>query len=260
MNAMFHGVARPGSVVTFRNLFLHPMDKAPQIDGYRDEWVHVENNFSALQSVDDTLEARIFLGQHGRYLYLLLGVKDPQVALGEQGDAVDLALTDGNGMLQRYRIQPQAPGWVVARRLGPDPKQTDAVDYEAAIRGEWQPHEQGYTLELRFPRDLVQDRLSLRFYDSHSRQLLASGHMFPADATRTHRGTLGPARTGADLGHAAGHAGMGHRSPGPGDRTGRPARYRRTTQRRSAPDALVHPATDPGGTPTRGRCRGRPAG
>jgi len=181
-DAIFHGVARPGSVVTFRNLFLHPMDKAPQIDGYRDEWVHVENNFSALQSVDDTLEARIFLGQHGRYLYLLVGVKDPQVDYGEDGDAVDLALTDSKGMLQRYRIQPQAPGWVVARRLGADPQQNDAVDYEAAIRGEWQPHEQGYTLELRLPRDLLQDRLSLRFYDSHSRQLLASGHMFPADS------------------------------------------------------------------------------
>ena len=25
-DAIFHGVARPGSVVTFRNLFLHPMD------------------------------------------------------------------------------------------------------------------------------------------------------------------------------------------------------------------------------------------
>jgi len=214
---IFHGVARPGSVVTFRNLYLHPLEKAPQIDGYRDEWESFENNFSVLQSVDDTLEARIFLAGHGRYLYLLLGVKDPQIAFGEQGDAVDLALTDGAGRLQRYRIQPRAPGWVVAKRLGseqdlsekdsfeqdfsegigfeqdfpegnsfeqnsPEQGSSDTADYEAAIRGEWQPHTQGYTLELRFPRELVHERLSLRFYDSHSGQVLASGHMFPAEA------------------------------------------------------------------------------
>ena len=89
--SVFHGVARPGSLLTFRNLFLHPLDKAPQIDGYRDDWVHSANNFSVLQSVDDSLEARILLGQHGRYLYLLLGVKDPQVDYGEEGDVVDLA-------------------------------------------------------------------------------------------------------------------------------------------------------------------------
>ncbi len=182
---VFHGVARPGSVVTFRNLYLHPLEKAPQIDGYRDEWAPFDNNFSTLQSVDDTLEAGIFLGAHDRYLYLLLGVKDPQVEFGEQGDAVDLALTDVAGRLQRYRIQPRAPGWVAARRLRPeenDDESPDIADYETAIRGEWQPHDRGYTLELRIPRELVHERLSLRFYDSHSRQLLASGHMFPGNA------------------------------------------------------------------------------
>ncbi len=180
---LFQGVARPGSVVTFRNLFLHPLAEPPQLDGYRDDWVHIANNFSVLQSVDDTLEAQILLGEHERYLFLLLGVKDPKVEYGDQGDLVDIALTDRSGSLRRYRIQPHAPGWVAAQRLGLDPEEEQADDpYDSQIRGEWQPHQQGYTLELRIPRDLVQDRLSLRFLDSSSRQLLASGHMFPADA------------------------------------------------------------------------------
>ena len=179
---LFHGVARPGSVLTFRNLFLHPLDKAPQLDGYRDEWARLHNNFTVLQSVDDTLEARIFLGGHGRYLYLLLGVKDPQVEFGENGDAVDLSLTDHDGILQRYRLQPEAPGWVVARHLSAVENEVPgAPRYEPAIRGEWQNTPDGYTLELRLPRDLTADRLSLRFWDSASRQVLASGHMFPAD-------------------------------------------------------------------------------
>lgn len=181
-DGVFHGVARPGSVLTFRNLFLHPLDKEPQLDGYRDDWQHLEHNFSELQSVDGSLDARVLLGQHGRYVYLLIGVRDPQVRYGADGDWVELAFVDRGGRLRRYRVEPQAPGWVVGRSL------QDALDAgeqnyrEPQIRGEWQNAPDGYTLELRLPRDLLQDRLSLRWYDSSSRQVLASGRMFPADA------------------------------------------------------------------------------
>ncbi len=179
---LFPDVARPGSVLTFRNLFLHPLEKAPQLDGYRDEWVQHEKNFIVLRSVDDRLEARILLGQHGRYLYLLLGVKDPAISYGEGGDAVDLAFIDRDGKLQHYRIQPEAPGWVVARNLREAESPPDGHPSETPIRGEWQSHVEGYSLELRLPRAILQDRLSLRFFDSQSRQVLASGRLYPAAA------------------------------------------------------------------------------
>ena len=178
----FHGVARPGSVLTFRNMFLHALDEPPQLDGYRDEWARYAENFSVLQSVDDSLEARIFIGHHDRYLYLLLGVRDPQVDYGAQGDAVDLAFTDASGELQRYRIQPQAPGWVSAQRVDDADATPDATDNSGLIRGEWQNDTLGYTVELRLPREKIGNRLSLRLFDSASRQVLASGHMFPAQA------------------------------------------------------------------------------
>ncbi|MCB1800442.1 MAG: histidine kinase [Gammaproteobacteria bacterium] len=179
----FSGVAKPGSVLTFRNLYGHQLEEPPQIDGYRDEWTRHANNFTVLRSVDESLEARVFTGLHDRYLYLLIGIRDPQVSYGENGDAVDLALTDPDGKLQRYRIQPQAPGWVSARLLPDDDTALAGNDViETAIRGEWQSDANGYTLELRLPRNMLQDRLSLRFYDSDSHQVLASGHMYPAQA------------------------------------------------------------------------------
>ena len=178
----FHGVARPGSVLTFRNLFMHSMKKTPQLDGYRDEWITYERNFTVLQSIDETLEARMFLAEDERYAYLFLGVKDPSGDLGIDGDAVEIALTDANSELQRYRIRPDAPGWVVAQRLPSGGGSIETVEYEPAIRGEWQPNPQGYTLELRFPRELVRERLSLRILDSRSRQMLANGRMYPAEA------------------------------------------------------------------------------
>jgi dedicated sortase system histidine kinase len=178
----FTGVARPGSVLTFRNLFLHTLDKAPQIDGYRDEWEPLQRNLARLRAPDDRLEVSLFLGRHERYLYLLVGVKDATPAYGPDGDRIELAVTDGDGLLQRYRIQPQAPGWIVAERLlqGDEWDGTDVL--EPALRGEWQPHPEGYTLEMRMPRTLIGDRLSVRVRDSASGQLLASGRMFPADA------------------------------------------------------------------------------
>ena len=181
IDGVFHGSARAGSVLTFRNLYLHRLGKQPQLDGYRDDWVHFDHNFTTLQSVDGRLAARVFLGQHERYLYLLLGVTDPAVAFGEDGDAVDLAFIDGSDRLRRLRIQPQAPGWVVARDMGGQGATADG-NYEATVRGEWQNTQDGYTLELRMPRELLQDRLSLRLLDSASDQVLASGRLFPADA------------------------------------------------------------------------------
>lgn len=179
LEGVFHGVARPGSVLTFRNLFLHQLDKQPQLDGYRDDWVHFEHNFTYLQSVDDSMQARIFLGLHDRYVYLLLGVIDPDVALGPDGDAVEMALTDAAGRLLRLRIQPRAPGWVIAQQVEPD-DDNGVSQYRAVFRGEWQNTPDGYTLELRIPREQLQDRLSLRFFDSATDQVLASGHMYPA--------------------------------------------------------------------------------
>lgn len=179
---LFHGVARPGSVLTFRNLYLHRFDKAPQVDGYRDEWVHYSNNFSTIRAVDESLAAQILLGQHDRYLYLLLGVRDPHVSYGQRGDSVDIALTDRNGVLQRYRVQPRAPGWVTAKYVPAADDPPELARPDPPIRGEWQSDADGYTLELRLPRDMLRNSLSLRFYDSHSEQLLASGHMFPASS------------------------------------------------------------------------------
>ena len=58
---LFHGVAKPGSVLTFRNLYEHALDKPPQLDGYRDEWPSFAPNFAVLHSPDDRLELSLFL-------------------------------------------------------------------------------------------------------------------------------------------------------------------------------------------------------
>lgn len=179
---VFHGIARPGSVLTYRNLYLHRLEKPPSLDGYRDDWHRFERNLTVLQAPNDELEVRLFLGQHGRYLYLLVGVKDASPAYGDRGDAVELALTDGEGRLRRFQIRPEAPGWIAARDRLADNRLAGASGAVSAIRGEWQPHAEGYTVEMRLPREMIHGRLSVRVFDSGSGQLLANGRLFPADA------------------------------------------------------------------------------
>jgi dedicated sortase system histidine kinase len=178
----FHGVARPGSVLTFRNLRLHELDEPPQVDGYRDDWIHFEHNFSVIETIDRKLRARIYLGQFDRHLYLLIGVTDPRVSYGERGDSVDLALTDEFGELQRYRVRPSGPGWVSAMRVRDADGEPQTRAGNVLIRGEWQQADDGYTLELKLPREAIGDRLSLRFYDVDNNQVLASGRLFPSQS------------------------------------------------------------------------------
>ncbi len=110
-------------------------------------------------------------------------MRDRDTQYGDQGDAVDLSLTDRNGRLRRYRIRPLAPGWVAARPVLPADEPADAVPGpDPAIRGAWQNADDGYTLELRLPRQLLNGRLSLRLLDSNSGQILASAPMAPVSA------------------------------------------------------------------------------
>jgi dedicated sortase system histidine kinase len=176
----FSGTARPGSILTFRNLYLHTLDKPPQVDGYRDEWNAVAHNMTVLTAPDERLEMQLFLGQHDRYLYLLIGVRDATRDYGPDGDMIELSAVDAVGVLQRYRLRPDAPGWISAQRVDTALEPTGGLTREPAIRGEWQPHSDGYTVELRIPRDHIRQRLSVRAVDASTRQLLASGRMYPA--------------------------------------------------------------------------------
>ena len=174
-----HGVARPNAVLTFRNLFLHELERPPQIDGYRDEWPRLEDNFTTLESANGEFALRVFAGHHDGLIYLLVGVADRTTQYGRNGDAIDLALVTQGGVSNLLRIRPAGPGWVTARPLETNEAQPETIALASSLRGEWQNADGGYTVELRLPTSGLADRLSLRYFDAATQRYVASSPLAP---------------------------------------------------------------------------------
>lgn len=170
----FSGARVPGQVNRQHNLFLNRWADPPVVDGYADEWEAFQGSFSDYQLPGGAMRTRLAIGVNGRYAYLLLKVEDPSRDYGLKGDRVDLALASGQ-TLERLRIHPRAPGWVIATRVT-----REGQSPEPRVRGEWQESGSGYVLELRLPLALLGDRLSIAVHDSQSGDRLQTARLFPA--------------------------------------------------------------------------------
>lgn len=140
-------------------LYAHPLAVAPQVDGYDADWEALEEHAEPLLPEHPDAppsDARYLLASHAEHIYLLLRVVDENVVYADPrqpggGDLVELQLPDERSELRRYRLATSAPGWVSSyQRLA-----SGRDRYEPRVRAEWQPHADGYTLEMRLPRDML---------------------------------------------------------------------------------------------------------
>lgn len=176
----FQGDSQQGSTLLYRNLYLHQLKRAPVIDGYRDEWELIEKNFSQFAPRMSGFSASVFLGTHSQHLYLLIGVKDPQVSYGKEGDHIDLAMINHEGKPLRFRVQPESPGWISAQRMLLTTAGLKPSEVDPRIRGEWQETEDGYTLELKLPIEYLDRRFSIGISESQSGDMLSNARLSPA--------------------------------------------------------------------------------
>lgn len=168
-------VRLPNQAFHQRDLYLTPWDRPPVIDGYADEWRQYAAAFSTYHLPDNSLSARIALGEHAQSVYLLLEVRDPSRNYAPEADSLELSIADGE-QLQRWRIAPRAPGWVMAERQVGQQFQT-----LPQVRGEWQENAHGYTLELRIPRHLVGERMAFAIRDGDTGNRLQSARLYPPE-------------------------------------------------------------------------------
>lgn len=125
------------------------------IDGYDHEWQGVgEHRFNDAAAYP--LKAQLRAAIQGQYLLFYLRVHDNAVQYHnralpafENGDRLELYLGDG----QRYVLLSGAPGELTAYR----PRRGRYV-LEQAIEAQWQDQSQGYSIELKLPLRLLQDR------------------------------------------------------------------------------------------------------
>ncbi len=177
-------------------LYIHPLQSAIQLDGYIEDWnPYIHNTWR--YSADNALAFDLLLAQDSLYIYLLLQAEDDHVVFREPGshysegnDLVSLAVTHPNGDLNHYHISTTSPGWAdVYRQVSTE---TGMVEYQTVtgIKGEWQSSPTGYNLELRIPRYLVADYLTLSVTDvddATTRAIRARLSTAPVDSTELNR-------------------------------------------------------------------------
>ncbi|MES9971038.1 MAG: ATP-binding protein [Candidatus Thiodiazotropha sp.] len=154
------------------SLYVHPLSSPPDIDGYDEEWLKLKpqsRQFRASATNTDAVTFAWLAGYHEDSIYLLIEVRDQILTyprseriLGD-GDHLILALPGPSGKSRKYRLGTPAPGWINAVEYDGNRQQT-------AIQGEWQETEQGYRVEIQFPRSMAAGRLSLAAVDIDSLQ------------------------------------------------------------------------------------------
>lgn len=152
-------------------IYLHPLNSLIQLDGYSEDWTQYLRNMWHYRG-NDGANFGSLVGQRGNYLYLLFQVEDESIVYQQPGsvrtdqsDHLDIGVQRPNGTLARYRITTSSPGWVNALIMSNDPQRFEPIGTEIRIQGEWQENSNGYTIELRIPKNLVGDRLGFMLAD-----------------------------------------------------------------------------------------------
>jgi dedicated sortase system histidine kinase len=128
------------------HLIRREMQRAPELDGYADDWPQAEQGLEML-SPDKRLTLRLLAGTSGSALYLWFEVSGTEV-LNRPGDlsryGVELVLRSPRG-LQRFEIRPEAPGPLQLRG------DMGQGQLEGQAEGFWLETASGYQLELALP-------------------------------------------------------------------------------------------------------------
>ncbi len=158
----------PESSATVPALYIHRLRQPVQLDGYSEDWQDfLEWSERYSTAGGSSLSYRLILARDDYSLYALLRVDDDRVVYqrpgsgdNRDGDHIQLTVMHRDGTLQQLYFAPLGPG-----SLRPFEVYTERDDYDFAferqryvthIAAEWQPHEHGYTLEMRLPRGFYQ--------------------------------------------------------------------------------------------------------
>jgi len=161
------------SLVPSSHLYVRPIKRAIQLDGYLDDWLDFDEKARLLSSENSaSFEYEYHLSSYRKYLYMVLKVKDDKLVYRQanslslnKNDHLILKLKNKEGELKNYFIATQSPGWVNAHRMILRDGEWQSVAPELRIKGEWQETAEGYNIELRIPLSLVGDGFSFYVAD-----------------------------------------------------------------------------------------------
>lgn len=161
--------AGTGGPFAENQIYLHPLEVEPFVDGYRDEWTLDAASERSLRGVDGDI--RFVLGSFRQYAYLGVDVRDSAIVYaspvtGEErrfSDHVELLSVAATGARETFVFSTEAPGELIGRRRVSE----NLVD-DSRISAYWRATATGYRLEARIPRQLLGDFAGLTVVNTAS--------------------------------------------------------------------------------------------
>jgi len=176
------------------DLYAHKITYPIQLDGKLDDWQdyrHLAIAYGQQNLIDPIQDYQLhslhfthMVGQYDRFLYAMFDVTDNKVLLRpinslriDKNDHLQIAMTDQNGLFQRYIIAPSKAGWVNAYLLKDNLDSLQPERLETKIQGQWRNTSQGYQLELRFPLAMMSSKIAFAIVDVDDPQTRAVEHI-----------------------------------------------------------------------------------
>lgn len=144
-------------------LYVHASDVDIHLDGHDGEWSPWLDEAQPLDPDNPSLQASVTAVRNRAGLHLLLTADDRQLVFGDRerghGDRVELRFEDrsgtNSGVTDALTLAPLAPGTI----------EQESADGRYRIRGNWQPHREGWTLEMQVAGRGLPQRIAIGVVD-----------------------------------------------------------------------------------------------
>lgn len=131
-----------------------------------------QSEFSRYYHNDESLNFKLLVGEHNRFLYAYINVVDNNVVYRapdslsiHRSDFVQISMSGPDGELRRYVVSPRGPEFIYAYEIGSDLRDIGSLRHEERISGQWYENLDGYTIELRMPLTMLGSKLGFAVYD-----------------------------------------------------------------------------------------------
>jgi dedicated sortase system histidine kinase len=153
-------------------LYGHPLDNEPLIDGYVTDWPLPPESLRQIRGADGPI--RFVVGLHGRYVYFYAAVTDDDVIYASPST---IAIDDGPGYADRLVVisanPPMASESLMFAAEAPGPviaylRSSFGFAPEPSVLARWQDVAGGYQLEARIPANLLGTHLGINVINTGS--------------------------------------------------------------------------------------------
>lgn len=165
-----------------RDLYLFQLSNPMRLNGQTDDWQpeieemeeFAENRllFGSVPYQYGSFHFSHIVGQRGNYLYALFLVTDDKVVYRKKkslrldmSDHLQIAIEDKEGKLKRYFMTTGRPGWINAFLMPDNLDDMIPIRNETRIQGVWSTTDNGYSIEMRIPLELIDRKLAFAIGD-----------------------------------------------------------------------------------------------